>query len=102
MNPVRVIYSRKRPPACFVKGTDCVLFDVVSAEAISALRRGINDGSINEVVLIGTQVTVGWRVFVDREVEWLSVPPEGASSQVSGDFAQAANRIVQSKGKNAP
>lgn len=89
MTPVNVRYERRIDS--FRKGR--WQMRTVTPQAISALKKKIESGEIEEVVLVGPNVATGWRVGVSREVRFLERP--SVDEQDAAAQAQASLRIVQ-------
>lgn len=93
-DPLKVLYTQNVPPSCFDPETGTFVVSKIEADTINNLRAGIDNGSINAVILVGHLVAAGWRIYTTRVVEFSSsVKP--TSHQKSAELLQAAGRIVQ-------
>ena len=67
----------------------------MTSELISEMRHKIDRGLIDEVVLVGPATCTGWRLLVDRVVDFVHRTPIHDDDQIEQN--QAKYRIVEAE-----
>ncbi|HEX8551046.1 MAG TPA: hypothetical protein VF681_05765 [Abditibacteriaceae bacterium] len=94
LKPLTVRYTRATPAAVALPGVAVVRMNVPvhkRTTLLVRLREQINAGEVNEVLIVGPGACTGWRIYVDRAVNFIRDKPEGALHESEQD--QAAYRI---------
>lgn len=93
MKPLIVRYSGSAEVARQEAAGRVEVFKQITIDGIAGLKHLIETDQLDEVILAGPAVCYGWRIRVNREVQFVERPP--GMSQFFADCQRSASNRIQ-------